>query len=54
MDKLFPYACDELCFEFSESSDTMSFAVSCETVCGSGCPYCVYKDVPYTEEMFST
>lgn len=49
---LFVYPCEESgeCNEFLEGWETMSFAEFCESVCGS-CPYCVYLDIPYSEEM---
>lgn len=50
---LYVYPCEESndCVEFLEGYQTMSFAEFCETVCGSGCPHCVYMDIPYTKEM---
>lgn len=50
---LFPYPCEDSndCLDFLESGEIMSFAEFCETKCGSGCPHCVYLDVPYSEEM---
>lgn len=52
--KLYPYPCEESgeCIEFLESGTVMSFAEFCETKCGSGCPDCVWLDVPYTKEMY--
>lgn len=52
--KMFAYPCEfsSECPDFLEGAETMSFAEFCETVCGSGCPDCVFMDVPYTKEMY--
>ena len=51
--KLFAYPCEDSCdcLSFLESGTEMSFAYFCETVCGSGCPDCLWLDIPYSQEM---
>lgn len=49
--KLYSYPCVDGCLEFLEGYKTLSFAEFAETHCGSGCPDCVWLDIPYTEEM---
>lgn len=50
--KLYPYPCEDECSLFLEEFNNLSFAEFAEIHCGSGCPDCVWLDLPYDDVMF--